>query len=88
MEKEYKIGAIIKYKNHFLRVEEENKCQKCFFNKKKCSDETIISSICIRPINEIPSCSCFARLDNKEIIYKRLLEIEELILKGSDNSED
>lgn len=34
MEKEYKIGAIIKYKNHFLRVEEENKCQKCFFNKK------------------------------------------------------
>lgn len=82
--KEYRIGNVFKYKNCYLRVEENESftCEKCFFYVKNYIYEKLTD--CITCCKQLSLCSSFFRLDNKEIIYKRLSEIEELILKGSD----
>lgn len=80
--KEYRIGNVFKYKNCCLTVEENEDCTKCFFHVKNYIYEK--STDWVTCCKQLSLCSSFFRLDKKEVIYKRLSEIEELILKGSD----
>lgn len=81
---EYKVGEVFKHKESYVLVEEGNSCENCFFNfedypyvdlKKK-------DKVCYR---KNLTCSSRSRLDNTDVYYKEITEIEYLMLKGKKN---
>ncbi|MFR4518481.1 MAG: hypothetical protein ACLT40_00780 [Fusobacterium sp.] len=77
MEKKYKIGEIFKHGQDWLIVEKNNLCKGCYFDKKgDCEMEE--DTLCISSDRE----------NSAPIIFAKISEIEALILKGSDSSED
>ena len=77
MEKKYKIGEVFKHNQDWLIVEKNYLCKGCYFDKKgNCEMEKDI--LCISSDKE----------NSDPIIFTKISEIEALILKGSDSSED
>lgn len=77
MEKKYKVGEIFKHNQDWVIVEKNPLCKGCYFdNQGDCEMEE--DTLCISSDREgsIP------------IIFTKISEIEALILKGSDSSED
>ncbi len=90
MLEEYKVGEVFKYKDYYLRVEEERtfSCKECFFHFDNYPYIKIKENTCCRTMNHSLLCTKINRADKTNIIFKKLSDIEHLILKGSDKSED
>lgn len=78
----YKIGDIIKHKNHFLQVVNSKGCGLCFFNWKNYPyDNEQEQRMYYRTF--LYKCAIFDEKCN--IAFKEISEIEYLILKGDKN---
>lgn len=81
---EHKVGKTFKYKNSYILVSEGIECLKCFFdyvNYPYIAEEKK-NKMCYR---KNLTCSSRSRLDNKDVYYKEITEIEYLMLKGKKN---
>ena len=77
IEKKYKVGEIFKHNQDWLIVEKNKLCKGCYFDKNgNCEMEKEIL------------CMSYDIENSAPIIFAKISEIEALILKGSDNSED
>ena len=75
MEKKYKVGEVFKHNQDWLIVKKNKLCKGCYFdNQGDCEMEE--DTLCISSDSE----------DSAPIIFKKINEIEALILKGSDKS--
>lgn len=80
----YKAGQVFKYKKSYILVAEGKECLKCFFdyvNYPYIAEEKK-NKMCYR---KNLTCSSRSRLDNKDVYYKEITEIEYLMLKGKEN---
>lgn len=74
MKNHIEVGDIIEYQNKFLLVVYEKECKGCFFDCEgtdRCNKSSDFGS-------------CY--LKEETIIFKKISEIEKLILEGSDKN--
>lgn len=83
MRKEYKVGEVFKYKDYYLRVEQERtfSCKECFFHFDNYPYEKNKETNCCRMINNNLVCTRTNREDYTNVVFKKISEIECLILK-------
>lgn len=81
---EYKAGQVFKYKKKYLLVTEGKECFRCFFDYENYpyKEQEKKNKLCYR---KKIYCGSRSRLDNTDVYYKEISEIEYLILKGDKN---